>query len=86
MALGNIIGADILNVLLVVGCSAAFNSGGLHVEPLFFTRSFPVMLAILCVFRLGITVQKEKMGRPFGFILILCYLLITVLNIKQMSS
>lgn len=54
LLVGNIIGADILNVLFVVGASAT--AAPLKVEPLFFTLHMPVMmggLLMLQVFILG---------------------------------
>ena len=58
IALGNIIGADILNVLLVSAGAAVISSGGLAVEPLFFSRSFPIMLALLIYLRLAISLAS----------------------------
>ena len=60
LAVGNIIGADILNVLFVAGVSAAATSEGLKAEVQFFQFLFPAMLFILIVFRCGIFVS----GRP----------------------
>jgi cation:H+ antiporter len=46
---GNIIGADTLNVLFVIGASAAARP--LEVEPIFFYLYFPAMIAVLALFR-----------------------------------
>lgn len=81
LALGNVIGADILNVLFVAGAAASVTRGGLEATPEFFTFLFPTMLFILVVFRMGIFFSKDKLGRPFGAILLVsyvCYLLLSV--------
>lgn len=80
IALGNIIGADILNVLFVAGLSAAVTPGGLSASGEFFRLLFPAMLAILTVFRVGIAVSGQTLKRPFGALLLLIYLSITVLS------
>ncbi len=73
LAVGNIVGADILNVLFVAGAAAAVTRGGLTVGGHFFFVLFPIMLFILCVFRIGIFVSGEWMKRPFGFVLLAAY-------------
>ena len=80
LAVGNVIGADILNVLFVAGAAASVTPGGLAAPAHFFRILFPGMLAILIIFRLGIALSKEKLGRPFGVLLLLTYLVITILS------
>lgn len=73
LAVGNVIGADILNVLFVAGASAAVTGGGLVAELHFFRILFPLMLFILVVFRVGIFFSGDRLKRPFGGILIGAY-------------
>lgn len=73
LAVGNIIGADILNVLFVAGMSATVTPAGLVATPSFFRVLFPAMLLVLSVFRAGVFFSKEEMKRSFGFILLLVY-------------
>ena len=73
LAVGNVVGADILNVLFVAGAAAAVTPGGLAAGQQFFVVLFPMMLFILIVFRVGIFVSGEWMKRPFGFILLGAY-------------
>ena len=73
LAVGNVIGADILNVFFVAGLSAAVTPAGLGADPRFFKILFPGMLLLLLVFRVGVWVQKEALGRSFGMILLLLY-------------
>ncbi len=77
LAIGNVIGADILNVLFVAGLSAAVTPAGLAAPAHFFKFLFPAMLAVLIVFRIGTLVSKTHLGRPFGIILLLVYIAIT---------
>ena len=80
LAVGNIIGADILNVLFVAGVSAAATQGGLQADGQFFQFLFPAMLFILIVFRCGIFVSGDQLKRPFGIVLVATWLLVTVLS------
>ena len=73
LAVGNVVGADILNVLFVAGAAAAVTPGGLVADGHFFRVLFPVMLFILLTFRIGIFVSGEWMKRPFGFTLLGAY-------------
>ena len=82
LAVGNVIGADILNVLFVAGASAAVTGGGLEAPTHFFRLLFPLMLFILVVFRVGIFISGDKLKRPFGIVLIGAYLLVTILSYK----
>ena len=80
LAVGNVIGADILNILFVAGAAASVTPGGLRAEPIFFTLLFPAMLLVLVAFRLGIFFSKETFKRPFGLLLLLLYALVTILS------
>ena len=80
LAVGNIIGADILNVLFVAGVSAAATPGGLQADGQFFQFLFPAMLFILIVFRCGIFVSGSQLKRPFGVVLVGTWLAVTILS------
>ena len=58
---GNIVGADVLNCLFVIGAAAA--SRPLAVPPNFYTFHFPTMLLILFSFRLFIFMNREGQFR-----------------------
>ena len=58
LAVGNVIGADILNVLFVAGAAAAVTPAGLNADKIFFAFQFPAMLLILILFRIGIATAK----------------------------
>jgi cation:H+ antiporter len=73
LAVGNIVGADILNVLFVSGAAAAVTPVGLDAGPQFFRIVFPMMLFILAVFRVGIFISGSHMRRTFGWVLLITY-------------
>jgi cation:H+ antiporter len=73
LAVGNVIGADILNVLFVSGVAASVTVGGLDASPVFFTKFFPFMLLMLVVFRLGIWFCGSHLSRGFGALLVVLY-------------
>lgn len=80
LAIGNVLGADILNVLFVVGAAASVTKGGLNVDVHFFKLLFPGMLFVLIVSKLAIQFSKEKLGRFVGAILVASYVVVTVLS------
>ena len=73
LAVGNVVGADILNVLFVAGASAAVTPAGLMAGGHFFLVLFPAMLFILLTFRIGIFVSGDSLRKPFGFVLLAAY-------------
>lgn len=75
LALGNIVGADILNVLFVTGAAAAVTPAGLEAGPHFFRYLFPAMLIVLLVFRAALLINKQNLGRVFGVGMILIYVI-----------
>lgn len=81
LAIGNIIGADVLNALFVAGAAAAVTSDGLSVTPDFFQVTFPAMLIVLIVFRIGIFTSKKYLSRAFGFILLGTYITYITISI-----
>ncbi len=80
LAIGNVIGADILNVLFVVGASASVTKAGLPIPVYFFTMQFPVMIGILLTFRLITLFTREKVRRWHGMLLLLMYIGYTVFS------
>jgi len=71
LLVGNIIGADILNVLFVIGASAAATP--LKVEPLFFTFLLPTMMTVLLVLRLYGLGGGDRFRRWHGVPLLAVY-------------
>ena len=57
ICVGNVVGADVLNCLFVIG--AAASARPLAIPPNFFTFHFPAMLIILWSFRVFITMNKD---------------------------
>ena len=80
LAIGNVIGADILNVLFVVGAAASVTPEGLHVPVYFFKLQFPVMIGILLVFRLITLFSKTHVKRWHGLLLLALYVAYTVIS------
>lgn len=80
LAVGNIIGADILNVLFVIGLSAAVTPLGLKVPTNFYGLHFPAMIAILVMFRVFTLSKNQKISRVEGGMLLGAYLIYLALN------
>lgn len=82
IAIGNIVGADILNVLFVIGSAALVTKGGLDVPVVFYKLQIPAMLVILGAFRLFTSRAEdgEEITKPEGLFLFGIYLVYLVLN------
>ena len=77
ITVGNIVGADVLNCLFVIGASAAARP--LEIPPNFFLFHFPAMLIILYSFRLFITMNKDGVFKRWQGVWLLCIYLIYLL-------
>ena len=86
LAVGNVIGADILNALFVAGAAAAVTPAGLPASPFFFKFLFPAMLAILVVFRAGVFASGASLKRPFGVVLLAVYVVVALLSYTQQGD
>ncbi len=86
LAIGNIVGADILNVLFVVGTAAAVTSGGLDVATDFFKLQIPTMLIILVVFRLFSRRKTGRITKTEGLVLLGIYAAYIILNYTWLST
>ncbi|RRD92532.1 calcium/sodium antiporter [Clostridiales bacterium COT073_COT-073] len=80
LAIGNIIGADILNVLFVVGASAAATANGLIVPLHFYYIQIPTMLIILVLFRYFCKNTKDVINKKEGALLLGFYAIYLILN------
>ncbi|NLE28529.1 MAG: sodium:calcium antiporter [Phycisphaerae bacterium] len=69
--IGNIIGADILNVLFVTGASAT--AMALPIPGEFFYLHFPVMMLVLIIFRMAIMTRGNTFSRWWGLPLLGIY-------------
>ncbi len=82
IAIGNIVGADILNVLFVIGSSALVTKGGLDVPFVFYRLQIPAMLIILTAFRIFTSKAEEgeEINKTEGMVLFGMYAIYIVLN------
>lgn len=80
LAAGNIIGADILNVLFVVGVAAAVTPAGISVPVSFYYLQFPTMLIVLGLFRFCSTRKEAVINRISAAALFVCYIVYIILN------
>ncbi|MBK5252019.1 MAG: calcium/sodium antiporter [Peptostreptococcaceae bacterium] len=82
IAIGNVVGADILNVLFVIGSAAIVTKGGLDVPVVFYKLQIPAMLVILTTFRLFTSRAKEgeEINKIEGMILFGMYIIYLALN------
>ncbi len=76
LLVGNILGADILNILFVIGASAAASPLIVPREVLFL--HVPAMVLIVGLFRFASAVSKEKFNRAWGIPLLAMYALFAV--------
>ena len=82
IAIGNVVGADILNVLFVIGSSALVTKGGLDVPVVFYRLQIPAMLIILTAFRIFTSKAEEgeEINKTEGMVLFGMYAIYIALN------
>lgn len=80
LMVGNVIGADILNVLFVIGASAT--AVPLKVEPRFYYFLVPAMLLVLLLFRCAIFWPGRSFRRWQGVPLLVVYVVFVVLAVR----
>ncbi len=81
LAIGNIMGANILNILLVVGASAALITGGIEVAEEFYGVHFITLAIVLSVFGFFAYNSKiNEISKREGTILISIYILYLITN------
>jgi len=72
IAIGNVVGSNIINQLLILGLCATFSGEGLLAEPILVNRDLPIMiattLACLPIFWTGGVIRRGE-----GFVLVLLY-------------
>jgi len=71
LLVGNVIGADVLNVLFVIGASAT--AVPLKIEPRFFAFLLPTMMAVLVIVRLYVLDPADRFRRWQGVPLLVIY-------------
>lgn len=80
LAIGNIVGADILNILFVIGGAASVTKGGLDVSLDFYKLQIPTMLIILIVFRMFTKGKDKEINKKQGLVLLIIYTIYIILN------
>jgi cation:H+ antiporter len=83
VTIGNIIGADILNVLTVIGGAAAISP--LKVRPQMMTFYIPYVVALSTMIVLLTFVKKDKIIKMSGFLFIATYLITTVISVMTIK-
>ncbi len=81
LAMGNVVGADILNILLVAGASASVTPGGLVASEKFFTLIFPAMIGLMLIFQVSTFVCTTRLTKWTGCLLLGGYGLYLLLSI-----
>ena len=82
--LGNIIGANILNILFVIGASAAV--AGLTIERQFYYLHLPVLALVILLFSIFSWVSKTTYKRWFGIPLLAIYAIYIVLQYLELLT
>ena len=79
LLVGNIIGADVLNVLFVTGAAAAAKP--IEVDPNFFYIYLPTMIVVLGLMRVYIFISGNRFQRWMGIPLLAVYALFVALTV-----
>lgn len=82
LALGNVIGANILNILFVFGTSLALSSEGILVEKNFYNIHIPVLIIVLAVYGFfAYNKNKNEISKKEGILMIFIYLTYIIGNL-----
>lgn len=74
IAVGNVVGSNIFNILVVLGLSSAVSPTGMAVSPAAIAFDMPVMLAV-AIACLPIVITHQKISRGEGVLLLIYYVL-----------
>ena len=80
LALGNIVGANILNILFVIGLSAAVTPGGLSVPAEYYSLQYPALIIMMAVFMISARRHRPNFHKAAGYLLFGLYVLYLLLN------
>ena len=80
LAIGNVTGANILNVLFVIGSSAAVTKNGLLVPTIFYKLQIPTMMIVLALFYIFSKDKNDTITKLQGVILLGTYIIYLGLN------
>lgn len=81
LAIGNVLGANVMNLLLVMGATLSLSSEGLTIPGSYYYLQFPVLLCILLVFSyLVFHPKKQAMRKREGGFLLFLYFSYFVIN------
>ncbi len=82
LAIGNIIGANSLNLLLVLGVSIAFSPAGLGVPAIFYQLHFPLAVIVIGMLTYFIfNTKKLVISKREGLILLAVYFIYLLFNL-----
>ena len=84
LSIGNVIGADILNVLFVIGASAT--AAPLNVDPATFYLLIPTMLVVLVLFRLYVAFNRGTFKRWQGVPMLAIYAAYVLLSVLMFRT
>jgi cation:H+ antiporter len=84
IAIGNVVGSNIINQLLILGLCATFSGEGLLAEPILINRDLPIMiattLACLPIFWSGGVIRRGE-----GFVLVFLYVVYLIDQVIDVS-
>ncbi len=82
LALGNVMGANILNILFVLGASLALSSDGILVAKEFYNIHIPVLILVLSVYGyFAYNHKKNEISKKEGILMISIYLIYIIGNL-----
>lgn len=85
IAVGNVVGSSIFNILAVLGLSAAFSSSGINVSQAALNFDIPFMIAV-AIACLPIFFSGNRIARPEGFLFLGYYIAYTVYLILKSTE
>lgn len=84
LAIGNIFGANILNIIFGIGITTIMSKGAISISPIYYRYFFPIVLLIILIFGYFIyNSKKHEITKREGYLLFAIYIAFLVVTLIE---
>ena len=85
LAIGNIFGANILNIIFGIGMTTIMSKGNVVIEPVYYQYFFPIIVLIIAVFGYFIyNSKKHEITKNEGYLLFVIYAVFLIVTLTKL--
>lgn len=85
LAIGNIFGANILNIIFGIGITTIMSKGNVTIGPIYYQYFFPIILIIILIFGLLIhNSKKHQITKREGYLLFVIYAVFLIITLTKL--